>query len=35
MIDANSFGKMTINGKPFQRDLTFLPDGTVLSPWMG
>ncbi len=33
MIDSYSFGKMTINGKTFRKDLIILPDGTVLSPW--
>ncbi|MCF8125132.1 MAG: MTH938/NDUFAF3 family protein [Desulfotignum sp.] len=34
MIDSYAFGKMTINGKTFRRDLIILPDGTVLSPWL-
>jgi hypothetical protein len=34
MIDAYSFGKMTINGKEFRKDLIILPDGSVLSPWI-
>jgi hypothetical protein len=33
MIDSYAFGKMTVNGKTFRRDLIILPDGTVLSPW--
>lgn len=34
MIDSYSFGKMTINGKVFRKDLMILPDGSVLSPWV-
>jgi hypothetical protein len=34
MIDSYSFGKMTVNGKEYRKDLIILPDGTVLSPWM-
>ena len=34
MIDAYTFGKMTINGKEFRKDLIILPDGSVLSPWI-
>jgi len=33
MIDSYSFGKMTVNGKEYRKDLIILPDGTVLSPW--
>ncbi len=34
MIDSFSFGKMTVNGKEFRKDLMILPDGTVVSPWI-
>jgi hypothetical protein len=34
MIDSYSFGKMTVNGKEFRKDLMILPDGTVSSPWI-
>jgi hypothetical protein len=34
MIDAYSFGKMTVNGKEFRKDLMILPDGSVVSPWI-
>ncbi len=34
MINSYSFGKMTINGKEFRKDLIILPLGTVLSPWV-
>ncbi len=34
MIDPYSFGKMTVNGKEFRKDLIILPDGSVLSPWI-
>jgi hypothetical protein len=34
MIDSYSFGKMTVNGKKFRKDLMILPDGSVLSPWI-
>ena len=33
MIHSYSFGKMTINGETYRRDLIILPDGAVLSPW--
>ncbi|EMS80043.1 Mth938-like domain-containing protein [Desulfotignum phosphitoxidans] len=34
MINSYSFGKMTVNGKEFRKDLMILPDGSVLSPWI-
>jgi len=34
MIDSYTFGKMTINGKEYRKDLIILPNGTVLSPWI-
>lgn len=33
MIDSYSFGRMTINGKEYRKDLIILPDGTIISPW--
>lgn len=33
MIESYSFGKMTVSGKEYRKDLIILPDGTVLSPW--
>ena len=33
MIESYSFGKMTVNGKEYRKDLIILQDGTVLSPW--
>ena len=33
MIESYSFGKMTINGQEYRKDLIILPDGMVLSPW--
>ena len=34
MIDSYTFGKMTINGKEYRKDLIILPNGSVLSPWI-
>ena len=33
MIDAYSFGRMTVNGKEYRKDLIIFPDGKILSPW--
>ena len=33
MIDTYTFGRMTIDGKQYAKDLIILPDGTILHPW--
>lgn len=33
MIEAYSFGQMTVNGKQYTKDLIILPDGGILHPW--
>lgn len=33
MIDATSFGSMTIDGRTYHSDLIILPDGTVRDGW--
>lgn len=34
MIDSYTFGKMTVNGNEYRKDLIILPNGSVLSPWI-
>ena len=33
IIDAFSFGHMSINGKSYQKDVIIFPDGSILCPW--
>jgi len=32
-IDSCSFGRITINGKPYTDDLIIHPDGKIVGPW--
>ena len=34
MIDSYTFGKMTVKGNEYRKDLIILPDGSVISPWI-
>ncbi len=33
MIEAYSFGSMTIDGKHYDKDVIILPDGSIIHPW--
>lgn len=33
MIDAYSFGRISVQGKAYQNDLIILPDGEIVSSW--
>ena len=33
MIESYTFGRMSIDGKLYNKDLILLPDGAVISPW--
>jgi len=33
VIDSYSFGRMTVDGRSYSRDLMILPDGRIVHPW--
>lgn len=33
ILDAYSFGRLTIDGTPFAKDIIIYPDGRILNPW--
>jgi len=33
ILDAYSFGRLTIDGIPYAKDIIIYPDGQILSPW--
>lgn len=34
MIEAYSFGTMTINGRAYTKDVMIMPDGGIVCPWI-